>query len=218
MVSAVLFDVDGTLVDTTFVNAVCWAEALRQHGHRVPTVAVRDAIGMPGDRLLERLAPDADDPEAIAAAHLTLYRQWWGRLQPLPGARELLRGCAAESRDVVLASSASRQELDVLTRVLDADDAIAATTTASDVDSGKPAPDLLHAALSKLGVTPDDALFVGDAVWDGQAARHAGVRFVGVTCGGTCETDLRDAGAEAVYRDPAHLCADLGRLVGRPAR
>lgn len=214
MTAGVLFDVDGTLVDTTFINAACWVEALRQHGRAVPTVDVRYAIGMSGDRLLDRVAPDLEDPDAVAAAHLTLYREWWGRLQPLPGAADLLRECRKRGLDVVLASSASDDELAALTAALDADDAITTATSSSDVGTGKPAPDILQVALDKSGLDAADAVFIGDAVWDGQAAGRAGVRFVALTCGGTTEPELRAAGAVRVFANPAEVLNDIERIIG----
>ena len=215
--AGVLFDVDGTLVDTTFVNAVCWAEALRQQGRPVATRETRDAIGMSGDRLLDRVAPGLDDPQAAADAHLTLYRQWWGRLVPLPGAADLLRECAKRGLDVVLASSATDEELAALTSAIDADDAITTATSSADAESGKPAPDILQAALDQSGLAADDVVFVGDAVWDGASARRAAVRYVAVTCGGTPADELREAGAIEVWKDPAELLANfddslLGKL------
>lgn len=212
----VLFDVDGTLVDTPYLHAVCWAEALRQGGHDVPMATVHRAIGMGGDRLLDHLlGPDRDtdgDPQ-LDAAHLTLYRQFWGRLRPLPGATELIRSCAGRGLRVVLASSASQQELRALRSALDVDDAIDTATSSADADAGKPAPDIVQAALAQSGLEAKHAVFVGDAVWDGQAAARAGVVFVGMTCGGTSEAELRENGAVAVYRDPAQL---LERFAASP--
>ena len=207
-----LFDVDGTLVDTTYLHAVCWAEALRQNGHQVPMADLHHLIGMSGDRLLtavlgENRDRDADDE--LTTAHLTLYKQHWGRLVRLPGAAKLLHACADRGLDVVLASSASEEELDALTSVLDADDAITVATSSSDAESGKPAPDILEAALARRGLRAERVVFVGDAVWDGEAAQRAGVRFVGLTCGGTPAAELREAGAVEVWRDPAQLLEKL---------
>jgi HAD superfamily hydrolase (TIGR01662 family) len=212
----VLFDVDGTLVDTTFLHAVCWAEALRQHGHHIPMADLHHAIGMSSDQLLshclgEERDKDADD--TIVASHKTLYKQWWGRLTPLPGARDLVRACAARGLDVVLASSAAEEELNALTSALDADDAIKAATSSSDAEEGKPEPDILEAALEESGLSADEVVFVGDAVWDGRAAERAGIRFVGVTCGGTPAEDLRAAGAVEVWNDPAQLLQDLEKSI-----
>jgi HAD superfamily hydrolase (TIGR01509 family) len=220
--SGVLFDVDGTLVDTTFLHAVCWAEALRQHGHVVPMSEVHHLIGMSGDKLLDAVVGedrDKDDDEKLEAAHLTLYRQHWGRLVPLPGAADLLAACAERGLAVVLASSASAEELAALRSALDADEAITEATSSADVDAGKPAPDILQAALEQSGLAADDVVFVGDARWDGEAAERAGVTFVGVTCGGTPAEVLRAAGAVEVWRDPAEVMEHLadgaiGRLRG----
>jgi HAD superfamily hydrolase (TIGR01509 family) len=218
--AGVLFDVDGTLVDTTYLHAVCWAEALRQHGHHVPMADLHHLIGMSGDRLLGQVLGEDRDrgaDEALSTAHLTLYKQHWGRLVRLPGAAELLRACAGRGLDVVLASSASEEELDALTSALDADDAITVATSSADAESGKPAPDILQSALDRSGLSAERAVFVGDAVWDGEAAERAGVVFVAVTCGGTPEPDLRAAGAVEVWRDPAELLKNLdaGALAGR---
>lgn len=207
-----LFDVDGTLVDTTYLHAVCWAEALRGGGHVVPMSSVHNTIGMGSEMLLDQLLGEDRDHDAddeLVHAHLALYRQWWGRLTTLPGARELMRHCASSGLAVVLASSASEDELGVLRETLDAEDSITVATSSSDAESSKPAPDILQAALDKSGLEPSAVVFVGDAVWDGESARRAGVAFVGLTCGGTHEAALRDAGAVEVYRDPAHLLAEF---------
>jgi HAD superfamily hydrolase (TIGR01509 family) len=210
----VLFDVDGTLVDTTFIHAVCWTEALRQHGHRVTASEVHHAIGMSGDKLLDHcLAEDRDQDEddAISQAHSTLYRQWWGRLNPLAGAADLLRRCHERGLRVVLASSANEEELAALRSVLDAEDAIDAATSSSDAGSGKPAPDIVVSALEESGAAADEVVFVGDAVWDGYAAQRAGIAFVALTCGGTPAAELRGAGAVEVWRDPAELLENLDK-------
>ena len=214
--AGVLFDVDGTLVDTTFLHAVCWAEALRQHGHDIPMANVHHAIGMSTGHLLSRCLGDdrdTDQDDLLDAAHKTLYKQWWGRLRPLPGAADLLRACAARGLRVVLASSASDEELGALRSALDADDAIDVATSADDADSGKPAPDILQAALDSSGLAPDRAVFVGDAVWDGHAAQRAGLTFIGVACGGTPADELRAAGAVEAWRDPAELLENLEKSV-----
>jgi HAD superfamily hydrolase (TIGR01509 family) len=210
----VLFDVDGTLVDTTYLHAVCWAEALRQHGHVIPMANVHHAIGMSGDKLLSRCLGDDRDrsaDEALDDAHKTLYKQWWGRLRPLPGAADLLKASRERGLQVVLASSASDEELEALRSAIDADDAIDVATSADDAESGKPAPDILAAALHRAGLSAERAVFVGDAVWDGHAAERAGVPFIGVTCGGTPAGELREAGAVEIWQDPAELLENLAK-------
>lgn len=211
MSCGVLFDLDGTLVDTTFVHTVCWAEALRQHGRDVPMAELHHAIGLPGGGLLDRFAPDLDDAErdAVSASHATLYRQWRGRVRRQPGARELLQACHELGLTVVLASSARPDDLRALRAVLDVDEAIAAATDAGSTDNGKPAPDPIVDALRSGGLEPDEAVYVGDAVWDGEAARRAGVEFVGLTCGGTPANELARAGATGIYSTPEQLLAAL---------
>jgi HAD superfamily hydrolase (TIGR01509 family) len=210
----VLFDVDGTLVDTNYLHTVTWWEALRQHGHTVPMARIHRAIGMGSDKLLDHLlGPDrdreSDDP--MRAAHLALYTTYWERLRPLPGAADLLRACAARGLRVVLASSASKKELGALRRALDADDVVHTATSASDVDASKPDPDIIAVALREAGLSTDHALLVGDSVWDVLAAERAGIRCVGVTCGGTSAAELREAGAVETYDDPAALYENLER-------
>ncbi|MFN2517610.1 MAG: HAD family hydrolase [Jatrophihabitantaceae bacterium] len=220
--SGVLFDVDGTLVDTPYLHAVCWGEALAQGGHDVPLATVHRAIGMGSAELLDHLLGERRDhggDEALKTAHLTLYKQFWGRLRPLPGARDLLRKCAGRGLRVVLASSAGQEELDALRSALAVDDAITAATSSSDARSGKPHPDILQAAMDEAGLATHRVVFVGDSIWDGKAAQRAGVLFVGLTCGGTSEAELRAAGAVEVWRDPAELLAHwagsgLGALLG----
>ncbi len=212
MADAVIFDVDGTLVDTNYLHAVCWWEAFRQHGQHVDMADVHRAIGMGSDKLLDRVLPkdrDRDADDDITAAHRSLYGAYWTRLRAFDGAADLLRACAGRGMKVVLASSASEKELAALRAALDADDAIADATSASEAGASKPAPDLVEIALDRAGVEPGRAVFVGDAVWDVHACRNAGVPCVAVLTGGIAAEALREAGAVAVYDGPADLLADL---------
>jgi HAD superfamily hydrolase (TIGR01509 family) len=207
-VKAVLFDVDGTLVDTNYLHAVAWWEAFAQAGHHVPMARIHRAVGMGSDRLLDALLPgdrDRDADGGLTTAHAALYSVYWCRLQPLPGATRLLRACHDHGLRVVLASSADPDELKVLRAALDADDAIDAATSAGDVDSSKPAPDLVQVALEQAGASPAETVFVGDSVWDVHACRQAGVRCIGLLSGGTSRAELTDAGAVAVYDGPDDL-------------
>ncbi|WP_190131671.1 HAD family hydrolase [Streptomyces mashuensis] len=209
---AVVFDVDGTLVDTNYLHAVTWWEALRQAGHHVAMTDVHRTIGMPSGGLLDRLLGpdrDRDEDDALSAAHKTLYATWFDRLPAHNGAAALLRALADRDWRVVLATSAQGSELSALRRALDADDAIRAATSADDVEAGKPAPDPVEQALAEADVPPARALFVGDTVWDVKAARAAGVDCVALLCGGIGRAELEEAGAVAVYRDPADLLASL---------
>jgi HAD superfamily hydrolase (TIGR01509 family) len=212
--AAVLFDVDGTLVDTTYLHAVTWWRALAQHGHRVPMATIHRAIGMGGDRLLEHLlGAEPEDGDAMRAAHKTLYRECWPQLVQLPGAADLLRACAGKGLDVVLASSADAEELDQLRRVLDADDVVTAATSADDAEASKPAPDIVQIAMAKADAGTDQVVFVGDAVWDVEAAKRAGIPCVALECGGTSAAELRAAGATEVFKGPAELLSNVDVLL-----
>jgi HAD superfamily hydrolase (TIGR01509 family) len=210
--AAVLFDVDGTLVDTNYLNTVTWWEAFSQAGHDVPMALIHRAIGMGSDQMLNKLLPDDRNKDAdsdIRTAHSALYATYWSRLRPLPGAASLLRTCKKRGLAVVLASSADEREFTMLRTVLDAEDAIDAATFSGDVDSSKPAPDLVEAALSKIGIPAEEAVFVGDTVWDVQACRKASVPCIGVLSGGFSRDELTSAGAAEVYPGPAKLQAAL---------
>lgn len=211
MATGVIFDVDGTLVDTTFIHTVCWADALATAGPVVPMAEIHHAIGMGSTELLDHLLPDRDtsSDEQIETAHLALYRQYWGRLGAFDKAADLLRACAERGHKVVLASSASTDELAALKDALDADDVIDIATSSSDAENGKPHPDILTAALHQSGLEPDSVVFVGDSVWDAEAAAKSGIAFVAVACGGTPAGELRDAGAIETWRNPAELLERL---------
>jgi HAD superfamily hydrolase (TIGR01509 family) len=215
-VTAALFDVDGTLVDTNYLHAVAWWEAFAYAGHDVPMAAIHQVIGMGSDLLLDALLPgdrDRDADDGIRTAHSAMYSAYWSRLRPLPQAAELLRACRKAGLRVVLASSADPQEFEVLRAVLDAEDAIDETTSSGDVGTSKPAPDLVQVALDKAGVPPQQAVFVGDTVWDVEACQRAGVPCLGLRSGGISRAELVDAGAVAVFADPADLLqATGGRL------
>jgi HAD superfamily hydrolase (TIGR01509 family) len=212
MKPGVLFDVDGTLVDTTYLHTVAWWEVLRQYDRDVPMAEIHRGIGMGSDNLLDHLLGsdrDKDADEDMTTAHDVLYGAWWERLRPLPGAPDLLRAVAKRGLTVVLASSAQEPELKQLRRVVDADDVVAAATSSADAQQSKPAPDILQAALDQSDVDPRRAVFVGDSVWDVKAAGHLGIPCIGLTCGGTSAAELSDAGAVATYADPAALLEAL---------
>ncbi|GAA1090245.1 MULTISPECIES: HAD family hydrolase [Kitasatospora] len=212
MPSAALFDVDGTLLDTSYLHTIAWSEALAQFGYEPATARIHRAIGMAGDQLLDHLLGtdrDHSQDDAISAAQQALYARFRPRLRAFDGAADLLREVAARGRRVVLASSASGRDLEVMRRVLGAEDVLWAATGADDVETSKPAPDLVYAALDRAEAGPGQALFVGDTRWDVQAAAAVGVPCIAVTCGGVGECELRAAGALEVHADPAALLAAL---------
>lgn len=220
----VLFDVDGTLVDSAYIHTLAWWHAFRQHQHDVPMAAIHRCVGMGGDRLVDTLLPPDRDRGAdseILASHAAVFALSWPELRPFDGAKELLAQCHAGGLAVALASSARQQDLAATRKALAADAFIHAATSSHDAKASKPAPDILVAALEAVGVAAADAVLVGDAVWDMQAAAALAIPALGVTCGGTSAAELRAAGAAEVYEGPRDLLENLqasaiGRLLTLP--
>ena len=214
----VLFDVDGTLVDTNYLHVVAWWQAFRSQGHRVAMTDLHRTVGQGSDQFVQSIL-GRDDAD-VSDAHSDFYGQWKHQLVAFEGAADLLRTTKKAGLAVVLATSASEAEAQHLVAAIDADDALDAVTTKADVDASKPDPDIVQTALDKAGLEPRDAVFVGDTVWDVEAAAKAKVPCLGVLTGGISESELRDAGAVAVYRDVAHLLrafddSPLGELARR---
>ncbi len=209
--AAVLFDIDGTLVDSNYVHVVAWMYAFQSAGHHVEAWRIHEAIGMDSDELLERLlGDDADElSDQAKREHSRRYAELTSLLQPFDGARELLREVAGRGTKVVLATSAPPEELERLRELLDVEDAIETVTNAEDVSTAKPAPDIVQVALERAGVRADEAIFIGDAVWDVQAAAKAGVACIAVTSGGVHEAELRKAGAARLYPTVRDLLEDF---------
>ena len=201
---AVVFDIDGTLVDSTYLHTLAWWQALRSHGHDVPMAAVHRAIGRGGDRILDHLVPERDRTrdDDLRDGHARRYARHRPELRPFDGASELLRACKDAGAAIGLASSASQEELDVLLGVLDCADVVDVATSSDDVDRSKPDPDVLQVVLDRLGVAPEAAVLVGDSVWDVLAAGRAGMRCIGVPCGGAGAGELLGAGAVSVHSGP----------------
>ena len=216
MPTAAILDVDGTLVDTNYQHAIAWFRAFRQHGIVLPIWRIHRHIGMGGDQLVAALTSDEVEEqkgEDIRAAETTLYLQLIEEVQPLTGARELIEDLRRAGRRVVLASSAKPDEVDHYLELLDARGIVDDWTTAGDVESTKPEPDLVRAAIEKAGER--DAVMVGDSTWDCIAAKNAGIETVAVLTGGFSEQELRDAGAACVFESIEEL---RGRLSETPLR
>ncbi|MCU1571078.1 MAG: family hydrolase [Naasia sp.] len=218
---AVLFDIDGTLVDSNYLHIDAWDRALAEVDAPAPVWKIHRSIGMDSKKLLEAVAGGVPEETTSRAKelHSDYYKEAAGRLRPFDGAQELIRAIDARGIRVVLATSAPEDELAILRGVLDVDDAVSEVTSSGDVGTAKPEPDIIEVALGKAGVQPGEAVMVGDSVWDVQAAGRAGVTAIGVLTGGVSEAELRDAGAEEVYQDVAALLEALNEsLIGRRGR
>jgi HAD superfamily hydrolase (TIGR01509 family) len=209
--TAVLFDIDGTLVDSNYLHVDAWDRALQDVGHPADEWRIHRAIGMDSAKLLEALLGDhvEESGEAAKERHTHHYERDAERLRPFTHAQDLLRELKDRGLKVVLATSAPANEFEHLQKTLQVDDAIAEYTTSEDVTTAKPEPDVVQVALKKAGVDAGDAIMVGDAVWDMEAAGNAGVRSIGVRSGGYSDAELERAGAIAVYDDVAHLLREL---------
>ena len=202
-----ILDVDGTLVDTNYHHALAWHRALHAHGHQVQMWKVHRHIGMGGDQILEALIgaeAEAEQGDAIRETEGEAYGELIGEVEPMEGARELIERLRKKGATVILASSAKQEEVDHYLDLLDARELVDDWTTSADVESTKPDPDLVHAAIDKAG-NGNPAVMVGDSVWDVEAAKRAGVPTLAVLTGGFSEAELREAGASQVVESIAEL-------------
>jgi HAD superfamily hydrolase (TIGR01549 family) len=200
MPTAAILDIDGTLVDTNYQHAIAWYMAFRQHDVELPVWRIHRHIGMGGDQLVEAMAGEDVEEELgddIRAAEKALYLASIQTVSVFAEARPLIEDLKGQGREVVLASSAKEQEVEHYLDLLDARDLADGWTTSGDVESTKPSPDLVVAAMKKLGT--EDAVMVGDTPWDIEAAKRADVATIAVLTGGFGEDELRDAGAANVF-------------------
>ncbi|MGN0100363.1 MAG: HAD family hydrolase [Dietzia sp.] len=209
---ALLLDVDGTLVDSTYVHVWTWVRALAEAGAPVPFVHVHRRIGKDGSTIVDELldiagVDDDEDRDRIASRAKDLHGEYYaeqaGSLRILPGARELVRGAKARGWITVLATSAPPSEFSRARALLDIDEVVDAVTTGEDVDQAKPDPTIVAIALERSGVEAADAVMVGDAAWDAIAATKLGIRSVAVRTGGIGDSELRDAGFAEIVDDAA---------------
>jgi HAD superfamily hydrolase (TIGR01509 family) len=207
---AAILDIDGTLVDTNYHHAIAWYRALRQHEVVVALWRIHRHIGMGGDKMVAALGGDELERDAgddIRAAENVLYQELIDEVEPLEGARRLIETLKERGHAVVLASSAKQHEVDHYLDLLDVRDLADGWTTSADVESTKPDPDLVAAALEQAG--SDDGVMIGDSIWDAKAAGRLGIPTIGVLTGGFSEQELREAGAGDVFESLPELIAGL---------
>lgn len=208
-----VLDVDGTLVDSNYQHALAWYRAFRSLGETYPIWRIHRLIGMGGDQLVAALG--GDDVEQRIGDEVR--ERWVAEADPLmtevallPGARELIVALTERGHRVVLASSGKPHHVEQALDLLDVRDLAAGWTTSEDVQSTKPAPDLLQVALEKIGEPADaPSVLIGDSVYDVEAAKNAGMPALAVRSGGFGDDELRDAGAVGIYDTPADVTAEL---------
>ena len=212
MIEAVIFDIDGTLVDSVDFHARAWATAFRKFGREVSFEDVRKQIGKGGDQLMpvffskDELENFGDEMEEYRGR---LYkREYISRVRAFPRVRELFERVQKDGKRIALASSAKEDELKMYKQIARIDDLVETETSADDAEKSKPHPDIFEAALKSLGdVDASRAIVIGDTPYDAEAAGKINLRTVGLLCGGFPEADLRSAGCLEIYRDPADLLA-----------
>jgi HAD superfamily hydrolase (TIGR01549 family) len=215
MPAAAILDIDGTLVDTNYQHAIGWYRAFRDNDLILPVWRIHRHIGMGGDQLVVALAGEdfeercGDDVRDAESEH---YKSLIDEVEPMDGARDLIVALCESERAVVLASSAKEEEVEHYIDLLDCREIVDGWTTSADVESTKPEPDLVQAALEKVGA--DEGVMVGDTPWDVEAARKAGVDTIAVLTGGFSEAELREAGAVDVFESVRELrnSGSLGEL------
>ncbi|CAN5780145.1 MAG: HAD family hydrolase [Rubrobacteraceae bacterium] len=206
MVKVVVLDVDGTLMDTNYLHTEAWARAFERAGHRVPRVRLHREVGKGAGLLIQEFVDDEEMAEKIQSFHTKVYEELQEYGHPLPGAKELISSLKERGYGVWFVTSAKDEELEHHMQELEVEDNVDGVVNSSAVENPKPAPDIFEEALRRAGATADETVAVGDAVWDVEAAREAGIRTVAVLSGGAYhKEELEEAGAVAVYED----CADL---------
>jgi HAD superfamily hydrolase (TIGR01509 family) len=212
-----IFDLDGTLVDSVYQHVVAWYEALRANGTIRPQWRIHRAIGMSGKQFLPKLLSEGGDHaspavlEKLELAHGKRFRSSLQSIEPLPGAAELLGILKRRSIAFAVATSGDARQTTVLLKRLGTDLEFP-VITADDVAAAKPSPDLFELAASKIEKEPQDCFVVGDSVWDVLAGRRMKASVIALRSGGFDGHELQESGAYRVYADPKELGESLEQL------
>jgi phosphoglycolate phosphatase-like HAD superfamily hydrolase len=216
---AVLFDVDGTLVDSNDAHAHAWVEAFEEFGVTVEFEHVRRCIGMGGDKLMPEVSDLPEDSplgQRIAKSRSDIFtRKFLPKIQPFKDAGRLVAAAKGLGLTVVAASSAKKDELEPLLAIAGAEDLIHSATSSDDAEESKPDPDIIQAALKRAKAEPREAIMIGDTPYDVEASRRAGVAIIAFRSGGWADADL--AGAIAIYDGPWDLLEQLDESPLRPS-
>jgi len=209
LVNTVFLDIDGTLMDTNYLHIEAWAQAFEEVGARPPRSRIHHEVGKGSEKLITEFVEEDQKAERVSELHSEYYAKLQERGHPLPGAKELIASLVERGYEVWLATSAKPEELEHHLQELGAENNIAGIVSSDEAEESKPAPDIFGLALEQAGVSPEDAVVVGDSIWDIEAAKEAGVRAAAVMTGGAfSRAELEEAGAYAVYEDCRELLND----------
>jgi len=209
VIRAVIFDLDGTLVDSNEFHVLAWQETLRHFGKEIPIERLREQVGKGGDQYLPVFLDEReirDFGEQADKFHGEVFKKkYLSQVKPFPKVRELFERLRAEGKKIALASSGKDAEVRHYEKLLGIERLVDCMTTSDHVVHSKPYADVFIAALNQLKLPANEAIAIGDTPYDVEAAKKIELRVIGVLCGGFSEEMLRDEGAAAIYRDPADL-------------
>ncbi|HEX4169726.1 MAG TPA: HAD family hydrolase [Bryobacteraceae bacterium] len=213
MTDALIFDIDGTLLDSVDLHAEAWGETFRHFGYDIPVQKIRSQIGKGGDQLLPALLgkqeTDKNGKQLEEFRSELFKKKYLPRVKAFAGVRPLFKKALERRKKLALASSAKGDELKRYEEIAGIDDLVEVETSSADAEKSKPHPDILEAALARLGkgIDPERVIVIGDSPYDAEAGKRSGLKVVGVRCGGFAEQELRAAGCIAIYDGPEDLCA-----------
>lgn len=217
MIKAVIFDLDGTLVDSVDFHAQAWVKAFEQYGYDFSFETLKQQIGKGSEYIIGELLSQSEYEKHYD--DISNYRKEYyqenllSQVRPFPKVRELFEKIKADGKQIVLASSARHETIAHYKELLNIEDLIESATSTDDVDKSKPEPDIFIAALDKLdGIDKSEVVVVGDSPYDATAAGKVPLQTIGVLCGGFSEQQLTEAGCFAIYQDPADMLAKYSQL------
>lgn len=209
MTTGVILDVDGTLVDSNHQHAMAWYDAFRSAGREIAYEPIRRLIGKGSDKLFPDLTGESlESPagKAISAECKRIFHEkYLPQVRAFPQARQLVVRLAEDGRQLAVATSARREDLEALLAIAGVPELVEKSTTSKEADRSKPDPDIVKAALARVGTPPRQTVMIGDTPYDIESGARAGVRVVALRCGGWQDNDLQ--GAVAIYDDPADFLA-----------